>query len=182
MHCTYGAGQSALRELERAQARGSGSEGDLSIGKLWKDHWDQVSTVFDFSAEVRRIIYTTNAVESLPMSLRKIIKTRGSFPSEEAALQLLYLALQNWFSACFHCCTRFHFALRFYRSSVQAEELSANAGAQSASGFAETWKSIRRAREKPARPSSRLLTKISARELHQGNAENNKTLLITRRV
>ena len=40
-------------------------------------------------------MYTTNAVESLHMSLRKIIKTRGSFPSEEAALKLLYLALQN---------------------------------------------------------------------------------------
>ncbi len=66
-----------------------------AIGKLWKDHWDHVTTLFDFPAEVRRIIYTTNAVESLHMSLRKIIKTRGSFPSEEAALKLLYLALQN---------------------------------------------------------------------------------------
>jgi len=50
---------------------------------------------FAFPPEVRRVIYTTNAVESLHMSLRKIIKTRGSFPSEEAALKLLYLALQN---------------------------------------------------------------------------------------
>ena len=50
---------------------------------------------FEFPAEVRKIIYTTNAVESLHMSLRKIIKTRGSFPSEEAALKLIYLALRN---------------------------------------------------------------------------------------
>jgi len=50
---------------------------------------------FQFPAEIRRVIYTTNAVESLHMSLRKIIKTRGSFPSEEAALKLLYLALRN---------------------------------------------------------------------------------------
>ena len=48
---------------------------------------------FAFPAEVRKVVYTTNAVESLHMSLRKIIKTRGSFPSEEAALKLLYLAL-----------------------------------------------------------------------------------------
>ena len=48
---------------------------------------------FAFPAEVRKVIYTTNAVESLHMSLRKIIKTRGSFPSEEAAIKLLYLAL-----------------------------------------------------------------------------------------
>ena len=50
---------------------------------------------FEFPPDVRRVIYTTNAVESLHMSLRKIIKTRGSFPSEDAALKLLYLALRN---------------------------------------------------------------------------------------
>ena len=66
-----------------------------AIGKLWKDNWDRVIPFFEFPAEVRRVIYTTNAVESLHMSLRKIIKTRGSFPSEEAALKLLYLALRN---------------------------------------------------------------------------------------
>jgi putative transposase len=66
-----------------------------AIGKLWRENWEGVTPLFEFPAEVRRIIYTTNAVESLHMSLRKIIKTRGSFPSEEAALKLLYLALQN---------------------------------------------------------------------------------------
>jgi putative transposase len=66
-----------------------------AIGRLWKEHWDRVTPFFEFPAEVRRVIYTTNAVESLHMSLRKIIKTRGSFPSEEAALKLLYLALRN---------------------------------------------------------------------------------------
>src|SRR5215467_7715373 len=66
-----------------------------AIGKLWKDNWNRVIPFFEFPPEVRRVIYTTNAVESLHMSLRKIIKTRGSFPSEEAALKLLYLALRN---------------------------------------------------------------------------------------
>jgi putative transposase len=66
-----------------------------AIGKLWKDNWQRVIPFFEFPGEVRRVIYTTNAVESLHMSLRKIIKTRGSFPSEEAALKLLYLALRN---------------------------------------------------------------------------------------
>jgi putative transposase len=66
-----------------------------AIGKLWSDNWQRVIPFFEFPAEVRRVIYTTNAVESLHMSLRKIIKTRGSFPSEEAALKLLYLALRN---------------------------------------------------------------------------------------
>ena len=66
-----------------------------SIGKLWKENWERVIPFFEFAPEVRRVIYTTNAVESLHMSLRKIIKTRGSFPSEEAAMKLLYLALRN---------------------------------------------------------------------------------------
>ncbi len=50
---------------------------------------------FAFPEEVRKVIYTTNAVEALNRGLRKIIKNRGAFPSEEAALKLLYLALQN---------------------------------------------------------------------------------------
>jgi putative transposase len=66
-----------------------------AIGKMWTDNWHRITPFFEFPAEVRKVIYTTNAVESLNMSLRKIIKTRGSFPSEEAALKLLFLALRN---------------------------------------------------------------------------------------
>ena len=66
-----------------------------TISSLWKRHWEQVIPFFAYPAEIRRIVYTTNAVESLNMLLRKIIKTRGSFPSEEAALKLLFLALRN---------------------------------------------------------------------------------------
>jgi putative transposase len=66
-----------------------------TIAALWRRHWQHVIPFFAFPEEIRRIIYTTNAVESLNMSLRKIIKTRGSFPSEEAALKLLFLALRN---------------------------------------------------------------------------------------
>jgi putative transposase len=83
----------AEQELARFLARwGSKYQ---AIGRLWKENWERVIPFFEFPAEVRRVIYTTNAVESLHMSLRKIIKTRGSFPSEEAALKLLYLALRN---------------------------------------------------------------------------------------
>ena len=64
-----------------------------AIGRLWRAQWERVIPFFAFPEEVRKVVYTTNAVESLHMSLRKIIKTRGSFPSEEAALKLLYLAL-----------------------------------------------------------------------------------------
>ena len=51
--------------------------------------------MFGYPWEIRRAVYTTNAIESLNMSLRKIIKTRASFPNEEAAIKLLYLALKN---------------------------------------------------------------------------------------
>jgi putative transposase len=66
-----------------------------SIVKSWKGAWDRVIPFFAFPPEVRRIIYTTNAIESLHMQLRKIIKTRGHFPSDEAATKLIWLALRN---------------------------------------------------------------------------------------
>lgn len=66
-----------------------------AIGRLWRENWERVIPFFAFPEEVRKVVYTTNAVESLHMTLRKIIKTRGSFPTEEAALKLLYLALRN---------------------------------------------------------------------------------------
>jgi putative transposase len=66
-----------------------------TISQVWRRNWERITPFFAFATEIRKVIYTTNAVESLHMSLRKIIKTRGSFPNEEAALRLLYLALRN---------------------------------------------------------------------------------------
>ena len=66
-----------------------------AIGKLWREQWARVIPFFAFPEEIRKVIYTTNAVESLHMSLRKIIKNRASFPNEESAIKLLYLALRN---------------------------------------------------------------------------------------
>jgi putative transposase len=66
-----------------------------AIVKLWRENWTRVIPFFAFPAEVRKVMYTTNAVESLHMSLRKVTKNRGSFPNEEAAMKLLYLALRN---------------------------------------------------------------------------------------
>jgi putative transposase len=66
-----------------------------AIARVWREQWERVIPFFALPPEVRRVAYTTNAVESLHMSLRKIIKTRGSFPSEEAATKLLYLALSK---------------------------------------------------------------------------------------
>lgn len=66
-----------------------------AISRMWRRNWERVVPMFEYPAEIRRVIYTTNAVESLHMTLRKVIKNRGSFPSEEAALKMLYLALKN---------------------------------------------------------------------------------------
>ena len=57
--------------------------------------WEQVIPFFAFPQEIRKIIYTTNAIESLHMQLRKVLKTRGHFPSDEAATKLIYLVLRN---------------------------------------------------------------------------------------
>ncbi len=72
------------------------------IGQSWRRNWEQVIPFFAYPEAVRKIIYTTNAIESLNMSLRKIIKNRGHFPnnrghfpSDGAATKLLYLALRN---------------------------------------------------------------------------------------
>jgi transposase-like protein len=66
-----------------------------TIVQSWRRAWAQVVPFYAFPPEVRRIVYTTNAIESLHMRLRKIIKTRGHFPSDEAATKLLWLALRN---------------------------------------------------------------------------------------
>ena len=66
-----------------------------SIVPSWQRNWEQVIPFFSYPLEVRKVIYTTNAIESLHMQLRKILKTRGHFPSDEAASKLIYLALRN---------------------------------------------------------------------------------------
>ena len=66
-----------------------------TIPASWRRSWEQVRTFFAFPMEIRKIIYTTNAIESLNMRLRRVIKTRGHFPSDDAALKLLWLALRN---------------------------------------------------------------------------------------
>jgi putative transposase len=65
------------------------------IGQAWRRQWTQVIPFFAYPSAVRRIIYTTNAIESLNMCLRKILKNRGHFPNNAAATKLLYLALRN---------------------------------------------------------------------------------------
>jgi putative transposase len=65
------------------------------IGKSWRSNWQRVIPFLAFPRDIRKAIYTTNAIESLNFQLRKIIKTRGHFPSDDAAFKLLYLALSR---------------------------------------------------------------------------------------
>jgi putative transposase len=67
----------------------------LTIAPLWRRAWAHVVPFFAFPPAIRRMIYTTNALESLNRGLRKVVKTRGSFPTDDAALKLLYLAIRN---------------------------------------------------------------------------------------
>jgi putative transposase len=65
-----------------------------SVSQVWRRNWERIIPFFSYPADIRRAIYTTNAIESLNRSLRKVIKTRGAFPNEEAALKLLFLGLR----------------------------------------------------------------------------------------
>jgi putative transposase len=66
-----------------------------TISKSWTANWQRLIPFFAYPADIRRIIYTTNAIESLNNSLKKTIKNRASFPNDEAAIKLLYLSLKN---------------------------------------------------------------------------------------
>ena len=85
--------EAALVELEAFEAEWGRRY--PAIGQSWRRAWQHVVPLFAFPPAIRKMIYTTNAVESLHRSLRKIIKTRGSFPTDEAALKLLFLAIRN---------------------------------------------------------------------------------------
>ena len=85
--------QEAEQRLGEFEARWD--EEYLPIGQSWRRNWSRLTPFFDYPPEIRKVIYTTNAIESVNMSLRKLTKNRGSFPSDEALLKLFYLALRN---------------------------------------------------------------------------------------
>lgn len=95
-----------LKEVYKASTLTSGEEHLTLLAEKWGDkypmavrswerNWEELSTFFAFPSEIRRVIYTTNAIEGYNRQLRKVIKTKGSFPSAESAARLLYLAQEN---------------------------------------------------------------------------------------
>jgi putative transposase len=85
------AAEQALNDFER----GTWGQRYPTVTAAWRRAWDRVIPFFAFPPEVRRVVYTTNAIESVHSRLRKIIKTRGHFPSDDAASKLIWLALRN---------------------------------------------------------------------------------------
>lgn len=86
--------EEAARQLDAFEEKWAGKY--PSIAPAWRRAWAEVTPFYAFSAAIRKIIYTTNAVESLNRVLRKTLKTKGSFPTEEAATKLIYLAIRNF--------------------------------------------------------------------------------------
>jgi len=86
--------EAALDQLERFDQSAWGRKYP-AIAQSWRRNWDAVIPFFAFSVEVRKIIYTTNAIESLNASVRKAVRNKGHFPSDQAATKLIWLALRN---------------------------------------------------------------------------------------
>ena len=80
----------ALEALERVTAKWTPKYPNSM--KRWKDNWDSISPIFKFSSTVRKVIYTTNAIESLNATYRKLNRQRSVFPSDTALLKALYLS------------------------------------------------------------------------------------------
>jgi putative transposase len=95
LRAIYGA--ATLTEAEAALARFSETWDAKypAISQSWRADWARLTVFFDYPPEIRKVLYTTNAVESLNFSLRKLLKTRGAFPNDEAILKVLYLGLQR---------------------------------------------------------------------------------------
>ena len=85
--------EAALAELD-AFERNSWGQKFPTVVAAWRRAWDKVIPFFAFPPAVRKVVYTTNAIESINARLRKIIKTRGHFPSDDAATKLIWLALR----------------------------------------------------------------------------------------
>jgi putative transposase len=66
-----------------------------TISKSWMTHWERIIPFFCFPADIRKAIYTTNAIESLNMTLRKVLRNHRSFPTDESAMKVIYLAIAN---------------------------------------------------------------------------------------
>jgi putative transposase len=85
--------ESALEALQEFEARWG--ETYPMVVRSWRSNWERITPFLAFPQDIRRVIYTTNAIESLNRQVRKVLKNRGHFPSDQAAMKLVYLALEK---------------------------------------------------------------------------------------
>jgi len=95
LRAIYTASTAEEAEKRLAEFEKKWGEAYPPIAQSWRRNWPRIIPFFDYPPEIRKVIYTTNAIESVNMSLRKVTKNRGSFPSDDALLKLIYLALNN---------------------------------------------------------------------------------------
>lgn len=85
--------ESALEALQEFEVRWG--ETYPMVVRSWRSNWERITPFLAFPQDIRRVIYTTNAIESLNRQVRKVLKNRGHFPSDQAAMKLVYLALEK---------------------------------------------------------------------------------------
>ena len=95
LRAIYAAATVEEAELQMDTFEEKWSEAYPPISQSWRRNWNRIIPFFDYPPEIRKVIYTTNAIESVNMSLRKITKNRGSFPSDDALFKLFHLAMKN---------------------------------------------------------------------------------------
>lgn len=88
----------------------------------WKENWNILSTYFDYSVEIRKIIYTTNAIEGLNRQFRKVTKTKNVFPNDDSLRKMLYLAIQNLNSRWTQRCRNWDLIINQLRIMDSSEE------------------------------------------------------------
>jgi transposase-like protein len=91
----YAASSEAAAKAALAEFQSAWKDKYPTIVPLWERHWDNIVPFLAYPNDIRRVIYTTNTIEAVNRQVRKVIKTKGSFPSDDAALKLIYLALKN---------------------------------------------------------------------------------------
>jgi putative transposase len=91
----YGAATASEAELALVEFAERWDKQYPTISKSWLHHWERIIPFFAFPADIRKAIYTTNAIESMNMTLRKVLRNHRSFPTDESVMKVIYLAIHN---------------------------------------------------------------------------------------
>jgi len=117
LKAVYTAADEKAADDAMAEFEATWSEKYPTISRLWRQRWPQIVPFLAYPAPVRKMLYTTNPIESLNFQLRRVLKTKGLFPSDEAVLKLLFLAIgnakKNWNASRDWKMALSHFAIMF---------------------------------------------------------------------